>query len=244
MEIMSEQVNELFSALSKAQGQISHASKDKLNPHFKSRYADLASVWDACREPLSSNGLSVIQIIQPAENGVLLVTTMGHASGQWIRGIMPVAIDKPGPQAFGSALTYARRYALSSIVGVAPDDDDDGERAQNTYKNSTPTKKQPDHFPEPIDPSVNLTTKDRQVTKEEVATLLDMMKKVDAKSIDAMNKYISEKIEITDYSQLPESIYTRCIQGLKFNIGKKLMEEQQKKKEASNDVATQPGDQP
>ena len=111
------------------------AYKDATNPHFKSRYATLASVWDAIREPLSAHGLSVSQVLESAENGVGVAvrTLLLHTSGQWIasRYVMPIT-DKLTPQAMGSAITYARRYALSAIVGIAPDDDDDGNAASVT----------------------------------------------------------------------------------------------------------------
>jgi hypothetical protein len=135
MNMQSDQVNELISALSKAQGEMKPAIKDSLNPHFKSRFADLASVWEACREPLSKHGLAVIQTMAHQDNGsICLVTTLGHSSGQWIKSIYPMACkDSNNPQAWGSSITYARRYTLSSIVGIAPDDDDDGQKASTAH---------------------------------------------------------------------------------------------------------------
>lgn len=128
----SSEIGELAKALAAAQGEMTAASKDATNPHFKSRYATLASVWDAIRGPLSRNGLSVSQVLETPENGpgVIVRTLLIHSSGQWIssRYVMPIA-DKLTPQAVGSAITYARRYALSAIVGIAPDDDDDGNAA-------------------------------------------------------------------------------------------------------------------
>ncbi len=122
----AEDIKELCTALSKAQGQVENATKSTANLFFKSKYADLASVWDAIREPLSSNGLSVIQ--QPIDGGVggiTLRTVLMHASGQALESqfTMPV---KPNASAqdVGSALTYARRYALMALVGIAPEDDD------------------------------------------------------------------------------------------------------------------------
>lgn len=121
----SEQINELATALAKAQSQIEGAKKDSTNPHFRSSYADLASVWDACRKPLTANGLSVIQSAENSAEGYYGVTTMLlHTSGQWMRGTLYLKPMKDDPQGAGSALTYARRYALSAMVGVAPEDDD------------------------------------------------------------------------------------------------------------------------
>jgi hypothetical protein len=124
----SEQINELAGALAKAQAEIKGALKDAQNPFFKSSYADLASVWDAIRAPLAKHGLSVIQTTDSTEKGMVLVTTLAHASGQWIEGRYPIQPMKNDPQAMGSATTYARRYALAAIVGVAQIDDD-GEAA-------------------------------------------------------------------------------------------------------------------
>lgn len=120
----SDQINEIATALAKAQGEIKGAAKDSTNPHFKSSYADLSSVWDACRAALSKHGLSVIQTPDTTADGVFLYTTLAHSSGQWIRGVMPVRPVQDTPQGLGSALTYARRYSLASMVGVAPEDDD------------------------------------------------------------------------------------------------------------------------
>lgn len=125
-QIQSEQLNELADALAKAQGAIKGASKDTTNPHFKSKYADLASVWDACREPLSKNGLAVIQTGATVNNQYIMRTRLMHSSGQWIEGEVPCMIARQtNPmQALGSAITYARRYGLAAIVGIAPEDDD------------------------------------------------------------------------------------------------------------------------
>ena len=123
----SREINELATALAKAQGQIKGATKDTTNPHFKSKYADLSSVWDACREPLSKNGLSVIQYGASNGAGYVIRTRLMHSSGQWMEGETPCIISGRATnemQALGSAITYARRYGLAAIVGVAPEDDD------------------------------------------------------------------------------------------------------------------------
>lgn len=123
--MQSEQINELAAALAIAQGKITGALKDSANPFFKSKYADLASVWDACREHLSANGLAVIQTTENVSPEVItVVTTLAHKSGQWISGVLTMTPKDASPQAAGSCLTYARRYALAAIVGVAQVDDD------------------------------------------------------------------------------------------------------------------------
>lgn len=120
----SEQINEIAAALSKAQAVIAGAVKDKTNPHFKSDYADLASVWDACRIPLTNHGLSVAQTAATDDGRVNVTTILMHVSGQWIRDTLAMKPTKDDPQGVGSCITYARRYALAAMVGVAPEDDD------------------------------------------------------------------------------------------------------------------------
>lgn len=143
MKMKSEQINELAAALAKAQGEMQTAKKDASNPFFKSKYADLSSVWEACREALTKHGLCVSQMIEQNENGDVLCTMLIHSSGQWLSSIIPIRVKeaKGGNelQALGSTLTYIRRYALSAIVGVAPDEDDDGNLSQTNYVSPTKT---------------------------------------------------------------------------------------------------------
>lgn len=135
LPINSENINELMSALSKAQGEMSNAIKDNVNPFFKSKYADLSSIWHACREPLSKNGLAVVQTVMKIEGENFLITTLGHASGQWIRSFYPLVAKSQDSQGIGSATTYSRRYSLAAIVGISPDDDD-GEAAMGRKQQS------------------------------------------------------------------------------------------------------------
>lgn len=129
MVAKSDSIKELSAALAKAQAEIKGAAKDSSNPYFKSRYADLASVWEACRDPLTKHGLAVTQ--WPSADGpkVTVETILTHESGEWISRELTITAKEDSPQAIGSAVTYARRYALAAVAGVAPDDDD-GEAAQ------------------------------------------------------------------------------------------------------------------
>lgn len=132
----SESIAALAVALAKAQAAIKPAAKDAENPHFRSRYADLPSVWEACRKPLTDNGLSVVQMPVDAENGrVGLTTILLHSSGEFISSTVSTALTKQDAQGIGSALTYLRRYALSAIVGVVADEDDDGNAASRPAQN-------------------------------------------------------------------------------------------------------------
>lgn len=130
----SDRIDELAAALSKAQAVIEGAIKDADNPYFKSKYADLGSVWEACRKPLTDNGLAVIQTTEGANpEQVTIVTTLVHSSGQWYRGHLTMKPVKADPQGIGSCITYGRRYGLQAIAGVAPEDDD-GNAASNHGK--------------------------------------------------------------------------------------------------------------
>ena len=124
----SESINELASALCKAQGQMGGAVKDSSNPFFKSSYADLTSVIKAIKQPFADNGLSYTQFPVSNENGVGVSTRLMHISGQWLEMEYTLPTVKKDPQASGSAITYARRYALQSIAGI-PTADDDAESA-------------------------------------------------------------------------------------------------------------------
>lgn len=120
----SDTISELAKALTKAQTSYNSLIKDSNNPFFKSKYADLAACIECVREPLASNGLAIIQSTD-YENGVTFVeTTLIHTSGEWISGKYPLTPTKQDCQGLGAALTYARRYSLTSLLGIAAEDDD------------------------------------------------------------------------------------------------------------------------
>lgn len=141
----SESIAALAGALAKAQAVMQGAKKDSENPFFKSKYADLGSVWDACRDALTKNELAVIQTTEAEnENGSIPVETLlAHSSGEWISGVLLVRPVKDDPQGMGSALTYARRYALSAMVGVAPEDDDGNAASQSNGATRPAVAKKP-----------------------------------------------------------------------------------------------------
>ena len=123
----SESIKNIAGALVKFQASVSKVAKESNNPFFKSKYASLANILDTIQKPLSESGLAISQF--PDENA--LTTIIIHAdSGEWMKSsyVMPVA-KQNDPQAMGSAITYARRYALGSILNLNIDDDDDGEKA-------------------------------------------------------------------------------------------------------------------
>jgi hypothetical protein len=208
----SEQINEIMGALAKAQSEMTHAVKDSNNPYFKSTYADLAGVWEACRGPLSKNGLAVTQIVSQEGEKPILVTLLGHSSGQWIKSVMVLPIQKPGPQEIGSCITYCRRYALASIVGVYQDDDD-AESAEGRGKTKSAEQKPSNGG------SVSASQKDylkklsSQVEKVDPPYIKTVMNAIGVKSFEEMdnaqadrairsfNKRLQPKNKIEDFAE-------------------------------------------
>jgi hypothetical protein len=136
----SENINELAAALAKAQGAMKPADKSALNPFFKSKYADLGSVWESCRKALSDNGLAVLQGVTSTVDSVTVETTLVHASGQWFSESLSLP-SKRDAQSIGSAATYARRYGLSAMLGIVADEDDDGNSAKPPEPQEPPKRK-------------------------------------------------------------------------------------------------------
>jgi len=115
----------LATALVKAQKAFGPALKTSTNPHFKSRYADLAACVEAVIDALNDNGIALIQKNYDCTNGVMIETMFVHESGEMLEcGILHVPANKQDAQGYGSALTYARRYSLMAACGIAPEDDD------------------------------------------------------------------------------------------------------------------------
>lgn len=116
-------------ALAAAQAELTDPAKDSINPHFKSKYADLATILKTVRPVLSRHGIAVTQTTGITDSGAVILITALMWRNESIVGRYPVAPVKADPKGYGSAMTYARRYALQAIVGVAADDDDDGNAA-------------------------------------------------------------------------------------------------------------------
>lgn len=121
---MSEEIGQLAGALAKAQGAIQDATKNAQNPFFKSKYADLSSVRSTIKDPLSENELALTQFPTVGQNGVSVETMLLHSSGQFMVASTWVPIAKADAHGIGSALTYARRYGIMSLLCLATEDDD------------------------------------------------------------------------------------------------------------------------
>ena len=124
MNTQSDNIADLAIALAKAQSENGTVHKDAKNPFFKSNYASLAQVWETVRPALTANGLSVVQLPSQDASGYYVESMLIHSSGQWIKCRTYMKPVKDDPQGIGSLISYARRYALQSLVMVCPDDDD------------------------------------------------------------------------------------------------------------------------
>lgn len=177
----SETIGKLAEALAKAQGQITGARKDSENPFFKSKYSDLASVWDAIRPALSANGLSVVQTPYMAPDGTVgLTTILMHASGEYIQGNMCMKPLKPDPQSLGSVISYLRRYCISAYTGVAQVDDDGNAASEGaqTHSKATTTKVYEMKPGQPKDVEAGLGEEPSASTIEEEAAKTDLRNKI------------------------------------------------------------------
>lgn len=194
--IHSEQINEIMTALSKAQEEIGGASKDCTNSFFKTKYADLATVWGVIKEPLVKNGLAVAQLLTTEGDKPYLVTLLGHSSGQWLRSTMPLITEKLGPQEMGKCITYYRRYALASLTGVYQEDDD-GESAQAVYRPAMDDN----------DPS--------QITAKQKGLLDSLLDQLDNESYE---KAVCSKHKLNSIHNIPKHLFNELINDIKSKI--------------------------
>lgn len=126
----SESIKQLSAALASAQKLIKVAAKEAVNPHFKSKYADLAEVFNACRQGLQEFGIAVIQAPGYEAGVATLTTRLLHSSGEWIEATSGCRLSKDDCQGYGSAISYLRRYSLAAMLGIVyGDEDDDGNEA-------------------------------------------------------------------------------------------------------------------
>jgi len=197
----SEQTAELATALAKAQSAMGPAIINRVNPHFKNRYADLAAVFTAIK-PIHDNGLSFTQTTQFRDGAFILRTTLRHTSGQWIASEYPLPLNAK-PQEVGSALTYAKRYSLSALVGIAADEDDDGEATRKRNGNG-------EHHVEETG---------ELITPEQIQTLRAALK-VRELNEDEWKKRAGKalKAPIADLSDIPASAFQRCLNDVR-NVG-------------------------
>jgi len=131
----SDSINELAAALAKVQAIMPAAKMNATNPFLKNKYADLGSVIEAARAPLSTNNLSISQLVSGNDEAISVTTMLMHSSGQWLESTVSMAVGvekgKSAAQVAGSIITYLRRYSLASILGIYADEDSDGNAPEN-----------------------------------------------------------------------------------------------------------------
>jgi hypothetical protein len=187
----SETIDKLALAFVEAQALLKNAVFDKENPHFRSRYATLAGMRDSVTPILSQHGLAVIQGCDMD----CIVTRLIHQSGQWVESRYPFAMDKP--QQMGSAFTYARRYSLAAICGIASEEDDDGNAAQEG--------KAPEKFAarKPLQTVTGEAAKPKAQSREVYSRISAGIKTIrDTGSIDDLNAWY--KSHVKDIEAMPE----------------------------------------
>jgi hypothetical protein len=197
----SETINEISTALAKAQGELKNPSKDKENPHFKSTYADLASGINAIREALSKHGIAYVQGRRMDGNILMLDTRLTHSSGQWIEDEAPVIMFPAKPQDIMSATTYARRGSLFALAGIAGDDDDGNEA--NKHEIGAPQRKTPTP---PKPPMATMTQDQSQVSRDIMLSAIDMSETV-SELVDwaTQNKTVIDKLLEADRQAVREA---------------------------------------
>ncbi len=191
----SESITALAAAMSKVQASVEGAIKGKANPAFKgTKYADLRSVWEACREQLVANGMSVLQFPGEMIDGRMTLTTqLCHESGEWMRAPLSIPLSKVDAQGYGSAVTYARRYALASVVGVCPEDDDG-----NAASAPAPARRASVETVENLAKVQHINDAQRQ----------EIMQLATAKNIDA--KTLCRKGNIPSIPEMPAAFFEEC----------------------------------
>lgn len=183
----SDNLEALAPALAKFQGLVENASKDSSNPHFKSKYADLAEIINTAKAPLSECGLSLTQ--HPAsypDGGVIVVETLLlHSSGQWLKSELTVPCSKWDAQGVGSAITYGRRYGSAAVLGIAQEDDDGEGAVGRGTKAGQAQGSRPQQPPPPprTDPAADDKARYKASREKAYARLITTMPEEDAKGL-------------------------------------------------------------
>ena len=169
----SESIKELSIALSKFQGEVTNPLNTAENPFFKSKYAPLNDILTLVRPLLSKQGLSIVQAPSGDGEHIILTTILIHNSGEYIEfPELVLKADKPTAQGAGSAITYARRYAISAILGINSEDDDDGNNAEPKGKvKETPATEQPKATPTELIKELPKEQPKKSISDKQIARL-------------------------------------------------------------------------
>lgn len=189
----SDEIKDLADALAKAQGEIENASKSSVNPHFKSKYADLAEVLNTVRPVFSAHGLSVTQMPSFADSVCSVETLLMHSSGQWISSTASATVSKNDAQGVGSCITYLRRYSLAAVAGIAQEDDDANAAVGSRPKTQQQQKVQPAKIL-PTDGAWEAMSADEQSFLTDIS--MEVVRLVTTFSADEAHKYLeSQKLD-------------------------------------------------
>lgn len=208
--MQSEQIGELAAALALAQGEILAPKKGRTaqiksdKGNYQYSYADLSDVIECYRKPLSANGLSVTQTMRIDGGHLILVTTLIHKSGQWKDSEYPLqAYNRPQEQ--GSAITYARRYAVTALLGIAAEDDDDGNAAENGASRGTDKASKPAAAP---------AAKASALTRQEIESVHTLAKKAGYKSVADLAPVLHNICGVNKASELSKGELAAVLEAL------------------------------
>lgn len=238
----SESIKELAAALAKAQGELAGAKKDVTNTFFKNRYADLASTVDALKAAFPKHGLSYVQTICTEEHGAGVITMLLHESGEWIKGdkfCLPV--NKADAQGFGSCVTYARRYSLAAIAGVAPEDDD-GNAAVVATPRKPDTATQVTH-----DAYADMPPEAKQIVREwamEVIGIMEDAIRGPAERIDAAARFVLDKTQDGSDQEGLLALSSQLESKVRNPIKLRMQEIHRERKNGGAKIVVAPGTKP
>lgn len=203
----SIEIIEITTALCYFQAELEGASREGLNPHFKSKYVTLDAVWSCIRPHLKPNGLCITQDVTSQGNTVSVETRLLHISGQWMKfGPLVMPLGKLDPQSIGSATTYAKRYSLCAALGIVADVDDDANAAQPDTKSVT--KKQEE-------------TPIALITEDQLSEIAEILRWTDKELAASLMGRVISKYKIGHASQLPLAYFPTVIKFLKSETGEK-----------------------
>lgn len=212
--MMSEEIKDLVAALSKAQGSMKPAVFNRINPHYKNRYADFTSCMDSCREPLANNGLSVMQYCETVADKLMLVTMLAHVSGQWMKSYFPLNPVKMDSQSIGSAMTYGKRYSLSAMLGIVSDDEDDDGEASNgrSAQQSNIQSQKAAKAPAP------------KISGLQLETVKRLHEKLDDECKNKIYTWLANQYKISSLEEISVDIFQKVLSS--FENAAKFMEQQ------------------
>jgi len=202
----SNEIGELAKALAQAQGEMTPAAFDAVNPHYKSKYSKLPAIWEVCRGPLSKNSLCIMQTLSESENKIYLTTILAHSSGQWVKSVMPIISTKADNHGMTSGITYAKRNALVALLGIVSDDDyqdDDGNACVKEQAN----------LRRPIV---------QKITREQADELHSMFDKCPENFRKYVLNKISQEMKIGTFYELPSNCYDALRLSIEQNMQKQI----------------------